>query len=216
MSAKSTILKRIRQALGDVRESSPEKDVHIDWTYGQPTAMDDVVERFVEQVSDYGATMVTCSAADVPAEILKGFEALGVESVVVPTGVDKSWAKALTDGGIEVRWDDPPLSAKELDLTGGVLTAAACGVAETGTIVLDHAPDQGRRALTLVPDNHVCVVRRDQVVSDVPEMVAQTAPAIRNGSPCTWISGGSATSDIELSRVEGVHGPRNLYVIVSE
>ena len=95
-----------------------------------------------------------------------------------------------------------------------MLTAAAVGIAETGTFVLDHHDDQGRRALTLVPDRHVCVVRADQVVTDVPEAVVRLREAVEAGRPLTWVSGPSATSDIELSRVEGVHGPRSLHVLV--
>jgi len=106
------------------------------------------------------------------------------------------------------------LSPQELNRIDAVVTAAAVGVAETGTIVLDHSPDQGRRALSLVPDRHICVLRADQVVSGVPEAVALLRPAVEAGQPLTWISGGSATSDIELTRVEGVHGPRQLYVIL--
>jgi L-lactate dehydrogenase complex protein LldG len=106
------------------------------------------------------------------------------------------------------------LSYAELDATGGVVTASRVGIAETGTIVLDHAADQGRRALSLVPDLHVCVISSDQVVSDVPEAVVRLQESIDERLPLTWISGPSATSDIELSRVEGVHGPRTLHVLL--
>ncbi len=110
--------------------------------------------------------------------------------------------------------DDPELSHGELNLISAVVTTAAVGMADWGTIALDHGPGQGRRALSLLPDCHVCVVRADQVVSDVPEGIARLAPALRARRPVTWLSGGSATSDIELSRVEGVHGPRHLWVIL--
>ena len=110
--------------------------------------------------------------------------------------------------------DDPVLSHQQLDGTGAVVTGSRVGIAETGTIVLDHAADQGRRALSLVPDLHVCVIRADQVVSDVPEAVQRLQASIDARQPLTWISGPSATSDIELNRVEGVHGPRTLHVLL--
>ncbi len=124
-------------------------------------------------------------------------------SVVVPEGLGFEVA----GGGV-----DEGLSSAELDAIAVVVTEARLGIAETGTIVLDHGPGQGRRAISLVPDTHVCVVRADQVVADVPDAVALLDPA----RPQTWISGPSATSDIELDRVEGVHGPRNLHVFLVE
>jgi L-lactate dehydrogenase complex protein LldG len=215
MSAREEILSRVRSALVDVTQPDPALDVPIEWEYGRPTAMPDVLVRFVEMCEDYKATVVRCSAADVADRINGLLSAAGVRSVVLPSGVEQAWRQAIEASGIAVHDDEPSLSRAELDAIDGVVTAAAVGIAETGTIVLDHASDQGRRALTLVPDTHLVVVRADQVVSDVPEAVVRLAEAVTEGAPLTWISGPSATSDIELSRVEGVHGPRNLLVVLA-
>ncbi len=211
MSAREEILARTRSALADV--TAAEADVTVPWEYGQPVDVGDVIETFVERVEDYQATVVRCAASELPAAVAAGLAATGADSVVVPTGLDPAWL-AEAAGVRFVTENAGPLSNDELNRTDGVVTASAVGIAETGTIVLDHGPDQGRRALTLVPDRHVCVVRAEQVVSGVPEAVARLRPSIAARRPLTWISGPSATSDIELSRVEGVHGPRQLYVIV--
>jgi L-lactate dehydrogenase complex protein LldG len=139
-----------------------------------------------------------CSSADLPARVQA---AVAGERVVVPSGLGLDVPDSVVDGG---------LSAAELDALDAVVTRARVAIAETGTIVLDHGPGQGRRAISLVPDHHVCVVDAAQVVADVPDAVAILDAA----RPLTWISGPSATSDIELDRVEGVHGPRRLHVIV--
>jgi L-lactate dehydrogenase complex protein LldG len=131
--------------------------------------------------------------------------------VVVPPGLDRSWIP----GDFVV---DDGLPADRIAAVAAVITAAAVAVAETGTIVLDGSPDQGRRIISLLPDLHICVLRPEQVVAGVPDAIARLAPASPAGriGPLTWISGPSATSDIELNRIEGVHGPRNLHVILLE
>ncbi|PUA82943.1 LutC/YkgG family protein [Nocardioides currus] len=190
--ARSEILGRVRSALADV---SPAVAVPAP---PRITPVADLVALFCERVEDYRATVTRCSAAELASVVADAVAGL---SVVVPPGLDLAVPGSVAD-------DD--LSAAELDAIGAVVTAARVGIAETGTIVLDHADDQGRRAISLVPDRHVCVVREDQVVADVPDAVALLDPA----RPLTWISGPSATSDIELDRVEGVHGPRTLHVVV--
>lgn len=216
MSAREEIFARIRTGLADVTENDPAIDVPIEWSYGKATPMADVLDRFVETVEDYRATVVRVPAAGVAQQVSALLCEAGVESAVLPGGLDPAWREAIAEAGIAVREDDPPLDRMVLNEIDAVVTAAAVGVAETGTIILDHAADQGRRALTLVPDTHLVVVRADQVVSDVPEAVGRLGAAVAAGNPLTWISGPSATSDIELSRVEGVHGPRNLLVILAE
>ena len=128
---------------------------------------------------------------------------------MVPDGLPPDWLAELP-AGLRLIRDTPPLSPAELDQTAGVVTGCAVAIAETGTIILDHGPAQGRRALTLVPDFHLVIVRADQVAADLPDAFARLDPA----RPHTLISGPSATSDIELIRVEGVHGPRNLHVLL--
>ena len=212
MSAKQEILDRVRRALTDVTEANPAVDVPIAWAYGRPTAVTDPINLFVERVEDYRAVVVRVAPEGLPDAVVSHLVGAGVTSVVLPSGLDAAWVAAIEAAGLVVRRD--PLTSAELNQTDAVVTASSVGIAETGTIVLDHRADQGRRALTLVPDVHVCVVRTDQVVTDVPEAMVRLKPSIVEGYPQTWISGPSATSDIELNRVEGVHGPRTLIVLV--
>lgn len=216
MSSREAILGRIREALVDVPQMPAASDTPVEWEYGlRPAgASEDTLGLFVERVEDYRAEVSWVVPDEVPVRIANALADHGVTVAVLPAGVPPEWRDAVVAAGITVHSDDPVLSHAELDAIGGVVTASRVGIAETGTIVLDHAPDQGRRALSLVPDLHVCVIRADQVVADVPEAVALLQPSIDARQPLTWISGPSATSDIELSRVEGVHGPRTLRVLL--
>lgn len=192
MSARDDILRGVREALAGV---SPAVEVPT-----APRAPDrgDLVALFVERVEDYRAVVTRCTPDEVEKVVR---DVLGPARAVVPPGLGLDLPGAVVDDGF---------TATDLDTYDAVVTRAAVGIAETGTVVLDHQPDQGRRAITLVPDLHVCVVDAAQVVADVPDAIALLDPA----RPLTWISGPSATSDIELDRVEGVHGPRTLHVVL--
>lgn len=214
MNAREEVLARVRAATADVTQKDAALDVPIAWVYGQPLATRDVQADFVEKVEDYKAAVTPCAPGAEPETVVGALEALGANSVVLPEGIPQAWADAIQAAGMTVHRDDPVLSSAELNAIDAVVTTAAVGMADSGTIALDHGLGQGRRALSLLPDRHICVVRSDQVVSDVPEGIARLAPAIRARRPITWLSGGSATSDIELSRVEGVHGPRHLSVVL--
>ncbi len=198
MSAREEILAAVRVAL---RGAPAPPEVPRDYRRASEEERGAVLDRFADRVAEYRATVARC-APDGLAETLVDVLA-GLDAVVVPAGLSFDVPGAVVDDG---------LSAAQLDAVDVVVTAAAVAIARTGTIVLDHGAGQGRRALTLVPDRHVCVVRADQVVAGVPEAVARLDP----GRPQTWISGPSATSDIELDRVEGVHGPRQLTVVLVE
>jgi L-lactate dehydrogenase complex protein LldG len=201
VAARDEILARVRGALGP----SPPTPA-VPRAYRQAgEAGDDVVDRFCERVSEYKATVTRVSAADLAARI---GELCHARRVAVPPGGPDVLS------GVEVVVDDPPLSAHALDQLDGVLTGCALAIAETGTIVLDGGERSGRRALTLVPDWHICVVEASSIVAGVPDAVAALAEAAAEGRPITFVSGPSATSDIELDRVEGVHGPRTLDVVV--
>ena len=195
MSARDDILGRVRAALVDAPAAPTVPRGHR-----EPGRSSDLLDLFAERISDYRAVVVRCASADVADEIALALD--GARAVVPP---DLPWA--VPDSVV-----DEGLTARELDDIEAVVTAAAVGIAETGTVVLDHGPGQGRRALSLMPDLHVLVVGADEVVAGVPEAVSRLDPA----RPQTWISGPSATSDIELDRVEGVHGPRRLVVVVAE
>ena len=171
-----------------------------------------IVARFADHAAEYRANVVRTNADDLPeaiATLLKG-------TVLVPADLPTpllSLARGESVDSFEFV-PDHRLPLDELDAADAVLTLCAVAVAETGTVVLDHGAGQGRRALTLVPDHHVVIVPAERIVESVPEAVAALAPSARAGRPLTWISGPSATSDIELTRVEGVHGPRRLDIVI--
>lgn len=211
-SAREAVLGRVRAALSDVPSDETPDDVIIarDYRTVDPSPRAALIEQFIERVAEYNAQVRRVSARDLPAAILEACRARGAATLVVPEGLPSAW---LPEGVTLLR--DPGLSIDQLDHSDGVLTACASGIAQTGTIVLDAGAGQGRRALTLVPDYHLCIIRDDQVVGLVPEAVALLHSAASGpGRPITFISGPSATSDIELNRVEGVHGPRTLEVIL--
>jgi L-lactate dehydrogenase complex protein LldG len=208
-AARDEILARIRTA---VRDAPPSETAEVPRNYARSRPQTDLLGHFVERVEDYRAEVERVSTAVLPSSIAATCSKYGVRTLVVPGDVPADWVSSLD--GVDVRRDGDPevLSTADLDRVDAVLTGAAVGIAETGTIVLDSGAKQGRRALSLVPDVHICVIRPDQVVDDVPAAVARLDPQ----RPLTWISGPSATSDIELDRVEGVHGPRTLHVLLVE
>ncbi|MDN0201280.1 LUD domain-containing protein [Streptomyces sp. S.PNR 29] len=205
-TARTEVLRRIRHALRDIPESERDEDAVVsrDYSLGGPLSpgSPEAVDLLAARLADYGASVRLVSGSDVAATIARSAGSGG--SVVVPEGFPPAWRSALPPE--RVLTDVPRLSVAELDRVSAVVTTVALAIATTGTLVLDGGPGQGRRALTLVPDVHVCVVRAAQVVASVPEALARLEPA----RPLTFVSGPSATSDIELDRVEGVHGPRRL------
>ena len=203
--ARADVLDRIRGALG---AGVVVPEVPRAYRGAGDRASDGVVELFCERVAEYRATVTRVAAADLGGVVARLCRERGARRIAVPPG----GPDVLSD--VEVVVDDPPLSPQALDTLDGVLTGCALAIAETGTIVLDGGQRSGRRALTLVPDWHICIVEAEAIVPGVPDAVATLAEAAGEGRPITLVSGPSATSDIELDRVEGVHGPRTLDVLV--
>ncbi|EEH63221.1 hypothetical protein HMPREF0044_1460 [Gleimia coleocanis DSM 15436] len=208
--AKAEILRRVKHALNQ----SKVEDIEVPREYisssEHAAGSDHVLDVFEGALVDYKAHVLRTKADGIPAAVKEALE--GCSSVVVPEGLDKEWLSALK--GVDVRVDlpDAQLTHEELDNTDAVVTYSRCSVSHTGTIILDGEPDQGRRAITLVPDRHVVVVDADTVYPTVPQAVEILKSNPQR--PTTWIAGPSATSDIELIRVDGVHGPRTLWVII--
>jgi L-lactate dehydrogenase complex protein LldG len=210
MAARDEVLARIRTALGRSPASGAPSGGGVPRGYRSNVSLDTgaLISLLTERLHDYGTAVRRCPPSAVPTAVAEALTARGARRVVVPAGIE---LPGLDVPGITLLADDG-LSPGALDATDGVITTAALAIAETGTIVLDGGPGQGRRALTLVPDYHLCLLQARQIVGIVPEAMDRLPP----GRPCTWISGPSATSDIELDRVQGVHGPRTLEVILIE
>ncbi|MFJ1707667.1 lactate utilization protein C [Kitasatospora sp. NPDC088346] len=208
-SSRERVLARIRTALADVPLAASDPPVRRGYLPAHiPEDRATLLTVLAENLTDYRAVVHRSTAADLPGLIAHRLRAHGSRSVAVPADLPPGWLDALHD--IQVVTDSAELTAGRLDAVDSVLTGCTLAVAETGTVVLDAGPAQGRRVLTLVPDHHLCVVRADQVVASLPRAL----PLLDPTRPQTWISGPSATSDIELDRVEGVHGPRGLEVVL--
>jgi L-lactate dehydrogenase complex protein LldG len=203
--ARAEILARIRTALS-VGAGAPA-GIPRGYLTSTGMATPALIELLTKRLHDYGTSVRRCPADGVAHAVREALAERGARRIVLPPGL-------ILDGagpdGVEFLADDA-LSPDALDAVDGVVTTAALAIAETGTIVLDGGPGQGRRALSLIPDYHLCILHASQIVGIVPQALGRLEP----GRPCTWISGPSATSDIELDRVQGVHGPRNLAVILA-
>jgi len=213
-AARDEVLARIRAALGGSAPGGPAPGsrpaadlVPRGYRTSGDLGTGELLDLLAERLRDYGCTVRRTAPGQLMTAVGEALGQRGAGRVVVPPGLGLTGLPA----GVDIVADHG-LSPAALDAVDGVVTGAAVAIAETGTIVLDGSPDQGRRALSLVPDYHLCVVRAGQVVGLVPEALARLDP----GRPLTWISGPSATSDIELDRVQGVHGPRTLDVILVE
>jgi L-lactate dehydrogenase complex protein LldG len=212
-AAREEILGRIRAALPDVPAGERPDDVAVPRDYRRTggRSRDQLVAYLAERVADYAAEGRQVAAGELADAVTAACAEMGVRRVVIPPGLPAAWRPR----DVELI-EDRDLSATDLDAIDGAVTGCAAAIAETGTIVLDGSPICGRRLLTLVPDHHICIVLAGQIVELVPEAIAAVAPAVRDGRrPITLVSGPSASSDIELSRVEGVHGPRHLRVLIA-
>jgi L-lactate dehydrogenase complex protein LldG len=210
MTARAEIMARIDAALGP---APAVPDVHRAYHQagsGAPAGAPAVIARFCERAAEYRATVRRVAAGGLQEAVAQACREHGVRRLAVPPGAPRHLP------GLELLIDDPPISAHGLDQVDGVLTGCALAIADTGTIVLDGGERSGRRALSLVPDFHVCIVEAERIHASVPDAIAALAPAAAEGRPLTFVSGPSATSDIELERVEGVHGPRTLVILVQE
>jgi L-lactate dehydrogenase complex protein LldG len=219
VTPREQMLGAIRAALSDVPaedsrawDAATDRDPAAGYSRSGETNRATLTELFAERCGSYHATVTRCPADEIAAAVGEAFARHAASSLVLAPELPRGWVPA----GIPARIDDPPLLVSELDGGVAALTGCALAIALTGTIIFDGANGQGRRALTLIPDVHVCVVRAEQIVFGVPEAIQALEPAVaQSRRPITLVSGPSATSDIELQRVEGVHGPRQLEVVLT-
>lgn len=208
LSARAEILQKIRAANSLTPAAHPAwSDLPRDYKRTSTLARDAVLDLLADRLHDYDAQVLRSTLADLPRNIAAMLSARSIQRLVVPAGLPPEW---LPPGFIFT--PDDSLSSAELDRVDGVLTASTLAIAETGTVVLQNVPGQGRRAISLVPDYHLCLVRSQDVVETVPEAMARLQPTAT--LPTTFVSGPSATADIEMTRIKGVHGPRFLDVIL--
>lgn len=207
MNSREAILGAIRGATSRIPAAgSPPPGYRAGLDLPLPALLD----RFEKRLSDYGVTVLRAPEAGIAGAAAAQLAARGIGALLIPPGLPEAWRP----DGVRLI-EDAGQPARALDEIAGVMAGCALGIAETGTIVLDAGPDQGRRAVTLVPDYFLCVVRTRQLVGLLPEAMPRLQAAVEEGRPITFISGPSATADIELSRVQGVHGPRTLDVILA-
>ncbi|REL24629.1 lactate utilization protein C [Rhodohalobacter sp. SW132] len=212
--SKKEILQRIRTSLGEKESRAELPAIQRDYNRKGTSDLKSITNQFALRVSDYKAVVEYVDKPSICRKVDEICSESGIKKLVIPPGLNPDWLDSLSPG-IELLHDDPPLSKQDLNNSHGVLTGCRVAVAQTGTIILDSGAGQGRRALTLLPDYHICVVESEQITDIFPEAIAKLTDTVRStGRPVTMISGPSATSDIELDRVEGVHGPRNLHVLI--
>jgi L-lactate dehydrogenase complex protein LldG len=207
VTAREEILARIHEALPEEARDIAASHASIPRLYNRSGVLDahTRLELFIDRLLDYDTEIIQIETeSELPAAIEQG---AAQERLIAASDFPAAWLPA----GLAVEFDHN-LSTPEIDRAEAVLTTCEVAIASTGTIILVHGGTQGRRAITLLPDHHICVVRRDQVVEVVPEALKAVAP--QSGRPITTISGPSATSDIEMTRIRGVHGPRRLTVIL--
>ena len=212
--SKEIILNRIQNALGKKTE---RVEVNVTRDYRQKSGLDagEILQLFTERVGEYKAVTEQISENEIPARLKQICEDAAIVKLVLPAGIDEAWVDGLPASVRILRDETNHLSKEQLNGSDAVLTGCYLGVAQTGSIILNAGAGQGRRILTLLPDFHICVVKQSQIVEIFPEVIRKLEETVtQNRSPITCISGPSATSDIELNRVEGVHGPRKLHVLI--